>query len=199
MISRVRLGIGCALAAASIYGLVPNFVRGAFENGIPPVEATFFRTSVIAFALVAVAQGENFRIPRAAWGAFAGQAFATLVISVAYLASVQFIPMGLAVIIFFTFPVLIMLASPLVEGQFPGFWRIVIAIFALAGLVVAIGPSFGILDIRGIGLATVAALGGVVQFFYRTFHFALSHPCRVRKSGTYGNMACDPAGCALFW
>ena len=122
MISRVRLGIGCALAAASIYGLVPNFVRGAFENGIPPVEATLFRTSVIAivFALIAAAQGESFKIPRAAWPAFAGQAFATLVISVAYLASVQFIPIGLAVIIFFTFPVLIMLASPIVEGHFPG-------------------------------------------------------------------------------
>ena len=167
MISRVRLGIACALAAAGIYGLVPNFVRGAFENGIPSVEATFFRTSVIAmtFALVAVMQGESFRIPRAALGSFAGQAIATLLISVAYLASVQFIPIGLAVIIFFTFPVLIMLASPMVEGKFPGFARIAIALMAFAGLVVAIGPSFGELDIRGIGLATAASLGGVVQFF----------------------------------
>ena len=167
MISRIRLGVGCALAAAGIYGLVPNFVRGAFENGIPPVEATFFRTSVIAvaFALIAVMQRESFRIPRAARGAFAGQAFATLVISVSYLASVQFIPIGLAVIIFFTFPVLIMLASPLVEGKFPGFLRIVVAIFAFAGLVIAIGPSFSDLDIRGIGLATLASLAGVVQFF----------------------------------
>jgi drug/metabolite transporter (DMT)-like permease len=167
MISRVRLGVGCALAAAGIYGLIPSLVRGAFENGIPPVEATFFRTSVIAiaFALIAVVQGESFRVPRAARGAFAGQALATLVISVSYLASVQFIPIGLAVIIFFTFPVLIMLASPMVEGKFPGFWRIVIAIFAFGGLVVAIGPSFGDLDIRGIGLAALASLAGVVQFF----------------------------------
>ena len=167
MISRVRLGVGCALAAAGIYGLVPNFVRGAFENGIPPVEATFFRTSIIAiaFALVAVVQGESFRIPRAALAVFAGQAIATLVISVAYLASVQFIPISLAVIIFFTFPVLIMLASPVVEGKFPGFRRIAIAVVAFGGLVIAIGPSIGELDIRGIGLATAAALGGVVQFF----------------------------------
>ena len=167
MISRVRLGIACALSAAGIYGLVPNFVRGAYENGIPPVEATFFRTSVIAviFALVAVAQGESLRIPRGALGAFAGQAVATLLISVAYLASVQFIPIGLAVIIFFTFPVLIMLAAPAVEGKFPGFARIAIALLAFAGLVVAIGPSFGELDIRGIGLATAASLGGVAQFF----------------------------------
>lgn len=167
MISRVKLGIACALSAAGIYGLVPNFVRGAYENGIPPVEATFFRTSVIAviFALVAVAQGESFKIPRGALGAFAGQAIATLLISVAYLASVQFIPIGLAVIIFFTFPVLIMLAAPAIEGKFPGFARIAIALTAFAGLVVAIGPSFGELDIRGIGLATAASLGGVAQFF----------------------------------
>ncbi len=79
------------------------------------------RFIAVAFALIAVVQGESFRIPRAAMAAFAGQAIATLVISVSYLASVQFIPIGLAVIIFFTFPVLIMLASPVVEGKFPGF------------------------------------------------------------------------------
>lgn len=167
MISRVRLGISCALAAAGLYGLIPNFTRAAFNNGIPPVEVTFFRTSVIAvaFALIAVLQGESFRVPRAARLVFAGQAFSTLVISVSYLASVQFIPVGLAVIIFFTFPVLIMLFSPLVEGRFPGVWRILITVFAFMGLVVAIGPSFGTLDLRGVGLAVLAALGGVMQFF----------------------------------
>ena len=199
MISRIRLGVGCALAAASIYGLVPNFVRGAFENGIPPVEATFFRTSVlaVAFALIAVVQGESFRIPRAAMAAFAGQAIATLVISVSYLASVQFIPIGLAVIIFFTFPVLIMLASPVVEGKFPGFWRIIIAIFAFGGLVVAIGPSFSDLDIRGIGLATLASLARRGAVFLRAFHLALSHARRVRQPGAYRHLAGNPAGCAL--
>ncbi len=166
MISKPRLGVGCALAAASIYGLVPNFARGAFENGYPGVESTFFRTSVIAvvFAIIAVLQGSSFRIPRAAWGSFAGQAFATLVISVSYLASVQFIPVGLAVIIFFTFPVIIVLISPLVEGHLPSIWRILIVIAAFVGLLIALGPSFAALDFRGVGLATMAALGGVLQF-----------------------------------
>ena len=162
-----KLGVACALAAAGFYGLVPNFVRGAFNNGIPPVEATLFRTTVIAlaFALLATVQGERLRVPSGAWGVFAGQALATLVVSVSYLASVQFIPVGLAVIIFFTFPVLIMLVSPIIEGRSPGLWRILIAVFAFVGLVVAIGPSFGALDLRGVGLATLAALGGMVQFF----------------------------------
>jgi drug/metabolite transporter (DMT)-like permease len=121
MVNRTRLGIICALSAAGFYGLVPNFVRGAFNNGIPPVEATLFRTAVIAlaFALVALSQGERLLVPRGARWIFAGQAAATLVVSVSYLASVQFIPVGLAVIIFFTFPVLIMLVSPIIEGRRP--------------------------------------------------------------------------------
>ena len=167
MISRVRLGVGCALAAASIYGLVPNFARGAFENGFPGTESTLFRTSIVAvvFAIVAVMQGSSFRIPRAAWGSFAGQAGATLVISVCYMVSVQFIPVGLAVIIFFTFPVIIVLVSPLVEGHLPSIARVVIVIVAFVGLVIALGPSFGDMDFRGVILAAMAALGGVLQFF----------------------------------
>lgn len=167
MIKRTGLGIGCALGAAALYGIVPNAVRGAFVNGIPPVESTFFRTSFIAlvFAIIAIVRGERFHIPRAAIPGFAGQAVATLIISVGYLASVQFIPVGLAVIIFFTFPVLIMLAAPIVEGHSPGLARILIAVFAFAGLAISVGPSFDTLDIRGILLAAAAALFCTLQFF----------------------------------
>jgi drug/metabolite transporter (DMT)-like permease len=167
MASRVGLGVGCALSAAGLYGLVPNFVRGAFNNGVPAIEATLFRTIVIAFAFacLALVQGERLRVPKGAWGVFAGQSLATLVVSVSYLASVQFIPVGLAVIIFFTFPVLIMVMSPIIERRAPGIPRVLTAVLAFAGLVVAIGPSFGALDLRGVGLAALASLGGVVQFF----------------------------------
>jgi drug/metabolite transporter (DMT)-like permease len=37
-------------------------------------------------------------------------------IGTAYLSSVAFIPVTVAVVVFYTFPVLIVLASPLVEG-----------------------------------------------------------------------------------
>jgi drug/metabolite transporter (DMT)-like permease len=167
MVSRIGLGIACALSAAALYGLIPNFVRGAFNNGVPPIEATLFRTIVIAiaFACLALARGDRFRVPSGAWPVFTGQAVATLIVSVSYLASVQFIPVGLAVIIFFTFPVLIMLMSPIIEGRSPGLWRVITATLAFAGLVVAIGPSFGALDLRGVGLAGLASLGGAMQFF----------------------------------
>lgn len=167
MINRGGLGIACALGAAGLYGLVPNFVRAAIGNGIPAIESTLFRTFMIAivFAIISVAQGERMTIPRPALPSFIGQAVATFFVSVAYLGSVQFIPVGLAVIIFYLFPVLIMLLAPLVEGRNPGLLRILIAVVAFIGLAIAVGPSFDSLDIRGILLAALAAAGATLQFF----------------------------------
>ena len=167
MINRAGWGIACALAAAALYGLVPNFVRAAYVNGVPPIESTLFRTFVIAivFAVIAVVQGVRLTIPRAALPSFMGQAVSTLFVSVAYLGSVQFIPVGLAVIIFFLFPVIIMLMAPLVEGRNPGLLRLLIALLAFGGLAVAVGPSFESLDMRGILLAALGAAGAAAQFF----------------------------------
>ena len=167
MINRAGLGIACALGAAGLYGLVPNFVRAAIGNGVPAIESTLFRTFSIAvvFAVIAVAQGERLTIPKGAMPSFIGQSIATLFVSVAYLGSVQFIPVGLAVIIFYLFPVLIMVLAPLVEGRNPGLLRILIAVVAFVGLAIAVGPSFESLDIRGILLAATAAGGATLQFF----------------------------------
>lgn len=150
-----------------MYGLVPNFVRTAYVNGIPPIESTLFRTFLIAvaFAILAVIRGERFSVPRPALPSFIGQSISTFMVSTGYLASVQFIPVGLAVIIFYFFPVLIMLCAPVVEGRNPGMLRILVALAAFGGLAVAIGPSFESLDIRGILLAVAATLGATLQFF----------------------------------
>ena len=167
MINRAGLGIACALGAAALYGLVPNFVRAAIGNGVPAIESTLFRTFMIAvvFAVIAVAQGERMTVPKGALPSFIGQAVATLFVSVAYLGSVQFIPVGLAVIIFYLFPVLIMLLAPVVEGRNPGLLRIVIAVVAFIGLAIAVGPSFDSLDLRGILLAALGSAGATLQFF----------------------------------
>lgn len=167
MLNRAGLGIALALSAAALYGLVPNFVRVAYANGVPPIESTLFRTYVIAiaFALIAIVKGEKFTVPKGALPSFIGQSVATFLVSVAYLGSVQFIPVGLAVIIFYLFPVLIMVLAPVAEGRHPGILRILIAIAAFCGLAIAVGPSFNSLDIRGIVLASLGAAGAALQFF----------------------------------
>jgi drug/metabolite transporter (DMT)-like permease len=164
---RAGLGIACALAAAALYGIIPNFSRAAFENGVPAVESTFLRTSAIAvvMAILAVLRGESFLVPRQGWPSFLAQSLSTITISVCYLASVQFVPVSLAVLIFFTFPVLVLLVAPLVEGHPPGLLRIGIALMAFVGLAIAIGPGIDRLDWRGLLLAAVSSVAACLQFF----------------------------------
>lgn len=167
MINRTRLGIACALGAAGLYGFVPNLVGLGIRHGVPAVEATFVRTSLIAVALaiVGILQAQSFRMPRKALPGFAAQALSTVAISIGYLASVQFIPVSLSVIIFFSFPMIILLAAPLVEGKRPGLAAMAIAGFAFAGLAIAVGPSFQSVDMRGVALAVLSSAGAAVQFF----------------------------------
>ncbi len=160
-------GVLLALAAASVYGAVPNFARLAYLNGVPALETVFYRTSVVAvvLAVVAVVRGEGFRLTRAALPGFLYQSLATLMVSACYLASVQFLPVTLSVIIFYLFPVLIILAAPLAEGRSPGWARLGVALLGFAGLVVAVGPAFEHVSVIGLVLAFLGAVGCMMQFF----------------------------------
>ncbi len=63
-----RRGIFFALAAASIYGLVPNIARLAFEQGIPALESVVARTIIVVVVLgvFAALTRQSFTIPSAA-------------------------------------------------------------------------------------------------------------------------------------
>lgn len=160
-------GIGAAIAAAALYAFVPNLARLAFERGIPALETVTCRT--IAAMLLMGAWGllarQRFAIPPAAWRSFIVQCLATLTISVSYLASLQFIPVSLSVIIFFTAPIIVLVLSPLHEGRSLSLRNCLMALAAFAGLAVAVGPSFKQLNIMGLGLAAAAAVGYAAQFF----------------------------------
>jgi drug/metabolite transporter (DMT)-like permease len=167
MRSRTRVGIAFALAAATLYGLVPTFFRAAFEAGVPALESALARTTL----MIAVAGGyallrrESLAIPGAAWPSLIAQALATAVISLCYGASVQFIPVGLAVIIFFTCPLIILILAPLFEGASVGAGRLLTALVGFVGLGIALGLRIDALDWRGVALAAMAAGGYATQFF----------------------------------
>jgi hypothetical protein len=105
----------------------------------------------------------------------------------------QFIPIGLMVIIFSPsrfsscWPRLWWKESSWLADHHRG--------FAFSGLVVAIGPSFGDLDMRGIGSQRFRPARGVVQFS-PVAPSRVSHACRVRQPGasSSGPQPC----CALY-
>lgn len=160
-------GIFFAAAAAIFYALVPNLARYGVLAGVPALEAVAARTLIVAvvLALASLATGGSRAIPRAAWPALAGQTVATFAVSAAYIGSLQFISVGLAVLIFFTFPVIVVLLSPFVEGRRLSPLEGALAITAFAGLALALAPSIGDVSGPGVLLAGIAALGCALQFY----------------------------------
>lgn len=166
-ITSTQRGIGFAILAASVYALVPNFARLAFLHGVPPLETVTVRTLavVVLLGLASLWRGLRLQIPAKARGAFLAQSIATFLVSGCYLASLQYLSVGLSVVIFFTFPVLIALSSTLVEGRNPPLLLYAMTLLAFAGLVTAIGPEVSKFNPLGLLLAGLAAFGCVLQFF----------------------------------
>ncbi|MDJ1157390.1 EamA family transporter [Chelatococcus sp. SYSU_G07232] len=161
------LGLLFALAAATAYGCNISFARLASFEGLPGTALVFYRVfAVAAFMVVAVPLlGLRMMVPPAERGAIAVLGLGTVVVGVAYLSAVAFIPVTVAVVIFYTFPILIVLASPFVEGTRPSAARLGLALAAFVGVVMVVGPVFRSLDPRGLTLAAMASLGATVQFF----------------------------------
>jgi drug/metabolite transporter (DMT)-like permease len=78
---------------------------------------------------------------------------------------VAYIPVTVAVVLFYTFPILILLASPMVEGTRLTPALVGVAALALTGVMLVVGPAFESLDWRGIALALGASVATAVQFF----------------------------------
>ncbi len=156
-----------ALVASLFYGNVPIFARLAFVHGIPALESVLARTVLISILLggLALVRRESLSLPVQARKAFLLQALATLIVSSCYLASVQFIPVAISVIIFFAAPIIVLLLSPAIEGHAPGWPRILVGLIGFFGLYLAIGPNSVSLNPIGLALASVAAFGYALQFF----------------------------------
>jgi drug/metabolite transporter (DMT)-like permease len=89
----------------------------------------------------------------------------TAFVGLCYVSAVAFIPVTVAAVLFYTYPTLIVLASPLVEGTRLTLRLLGIVTLALVGILLVVGPAFGNLDWRGLALALGAAAATATQFF----------------------------------
>lgn len=164
---RPGLGIACALASATGLGLNPPIAAYLNAKGLVPAESVVLRAVLmLAVAAVMVAMvGRSVRVPRNAWWPLAGITAGSAGLSLCYLSSVAFIPVALAVIIFYTFPLVVLVLSPRFEGARLSLSGMALAGVAFCGLAIAIGPTFASLDVRGVALAGLAAASAVMIFF----------------------------------
>ncbi|WP_082145105.1 EamA family transporter [Microvirga massiliensis] len=164
---RVGAGLACALIAATFYGLNIPYARLASFAGVSGATLVFYRVLlmlavVLAFVLVtrrSIAVAPSERATVVVLG------LVTTLVGICYISSVSFVPVAVAVALFYTFPVVIVLASPLVEGTRLTPFLLGNAVLALIGVALVVGPAFHALDWRGIALALGASIAAAMQFF----------------------------------
>lgn len=162
-----QTGTALALLAGSSYGLNTPLARFAHDAGLASPVLVFIRATVFLAlaALVIRVRHVPLSVPREIRFAVLMLGLTSTTLSLGYFGAVVFIPVSLAAIIFFTFPILI-LAISVARGDVAA-GASVWAVFGIVffGLVLVIGPEVRGLDWRGIALAALTSLSGVGQFF----------------------------------
>lgn len=151
-----------ALGGACCYASMASLATLAYQDGADPfavVAARSLGAVVLGLALIALLR---IRLPENPkdWLKLAALGVLIFLYSLAYMASVRFIPAGLATLLFFLWPIFVALASLVLHRQRRA-GPLELAAFPLAflGLVLAIGPGLGSLDPRGLALVISAAIG----------------------------------------
>lgn len=160
-------GLFLAIGSASLYGLNIVYARMASFSGASGSTIVVYRVLLMLalVGLVAAVTRRSLRMAPDERGTLLLLGVSTAFLGLCYVSSVAFIPVTVAVVVFYTFPVLIVLASPFVEGTrlTPGLLGVVAA--ASLGVALVVGPAFGDLDWRGLALALGASVSTMVQFF----------------------------------
>lgn len=161
-----RLGLALGAASAISFGAVTTFARLAYEGGSNTLTVVFLRAAlaVIEGLLLARLFGQSLRIHRGALVPVLCVGLGLAMISLGYLGSVAYIPVGLAALIFYTFPLMVLAVTAAAEQRLPTGRDGVAFALAFFGLALALGPSFATLDGRGIMLALLAAIGSTLLF-----------------------------------
>ena len=162
-----RAGVALSILSSMSYGSAPVFVRWAYDAGAVPL--TLLATRYVIATLVILAalrlSGRSLAMPadRRFGGIVAGGFFSVMAFS--YLFAIQRIPVSLAALLVFTYPLPVALLGRL-RGEPLGPARIVAIIAAFLGLAVALGVEIGELDLLGIASATVCSLAYAFGVFY---------------------------------
>jgi drug/metabolite transporter (DMT)-like permease len=162
-----RAGLVLAIASAAGYGLNIVTAQMAAGAGIGGALLVFYRVLLMlaGIGVVLALWRSNLSVPRAERAPLILFGLSSSVIGTAYLSSVAFLPVSVAAVIFYLFPIFIVLAEPLVEKSRFGPARLLIVLMAFAGVALVVGPRLDGLDPRGLALALLAAVGAAIQFF----------------------------------
>jgi drug/metabolite transporter (DMT)-like permease len=154
-------GMALAALSAATFGVGTTLARLAYDGGSTPFTVVLLRTA--AFVLLVGAPlaliGRDLRINRRTLLATLWMAVTLGVVALGYQGSVAFIPVSLAALVFYSFPLLVALIAAAAGRDRLTMRSGGALVTAFAGLALTLGPGLASLDWRGIALAIMAALG----------------------------------------
>lgn len=161
-----RKGLTLAFIAAVSLAFITTFAKLSYQNGATPFTLITFRALVGVFILLALARlfEGPLVIDRRNLPAVLLAGLGLGMITVGYMSSVAYIPVGLAALIFYLFPLVLLVYEAIRDRRRPGIRRITAFGLAFIGLALALGPSMDNLDFRGVALAFGGGLGSMVLF-----------------------------------
>ena len=163
-------GVAMALGGAFFYGFNISFAARAAQDGVSgPVLVAYRIVTMMVLAIAAHALLRTaFHIPKGDRAGVILIGLTSIGVGVGYLSAVAFIPVTVAAVIFYTFPILIVIATPFIDKRPLTPTMLFVTILAFTGVVMVVGPAIDALDWRGIVLAFVASIAAAIQFFAGT-------------------------------
>lgn len=161
--SRTNSLVGVALAIAAAVGFAANttLARIAYDSGSNVMTFLTVRTTLAGFVVLTMlllSRGPLKLPPRQRLAAF-GIGLLLALYSFGTLSAIKFIPVALAVLIFYTFPLLTTVYLWLTGHERPNWRSGAAVIVAFIGLMLALDIGGAALDLRGVAFATLAAFG----------------------------------------
>jgi drug/metabolite transporter (DMT)-like permease len=162
-----RQGMMLALGSAAAFGTNIVSAQIAGQAGLNGPLLVFYRVFVMLALVLAAALiwRASLTVPRQQRPAIVMFGFASALVGSAYLSSVAFLPVSVAAVVFYTFPVLIVLTEPLLTRTRFSLDRLLVALIAFIGVAMVVGPDLHGLDPRGLALALAASVLAATQFF----------------------------------
>jgi len=176
-VQRSGAGLAFALIGAFFYGFNITFAKIAAELGVggPMIVAERVLVMIAIGLIVGRLTRASFFVPRNERIPLFALGLGSTGVSICYLSSVAFIPITIAAVIFYTFPILIVVLSPFIDRKPLTLAMMAIVVAAFIGVVLVLGTTDSDLDPRGLLLAAGASISAAIQFFAGT---------RCRQTGT---------------
>ena len=160
-------GLFFALASAGLYGFNIVYARMASFAGASGSAIVVYRVllMLVLVGIVAAVMKSSLKAAREERGKLLLLGISSALQGICYLSSVAFIPVTVATVVFYTYPIIIVLTNPFVEKTPLTQSLVGIAVIATLGVCLVVGPAFSDLDWRGLALALGASITTAIQFF----------------------------------